>query len=119
MGTKIKMHFGDTVISGTLNDTTAAKEFLEKLPCVISASRYEFDICGIMPWKLSRIPEEMVTGWHNGDISYDGTYFTILFGHEEESAAFGQYANLGTVDCPLSQLEKLHGSYEIKIEEER
>ncbi len=47
MGTKIKMHFGDTVISGTLNDTTAAKEFLEKLPCVISASRYEFDICGI------------------------------------------------------------------------
>ena len=52
MGTKIKMHFGDTVIYGTLNDTTAAKEFLEKLPCVISASRYEFDICGIMPWKL-------------------------------------------------------------------
>lgn len=27
MGTKIKMHFGDTVISGTLNDTTAAKEY--------------------------------------------------------------------------------------------
>ena len=47
MGTKIKMHFGDTVIYGTLNDTTAAKEFVEKLPCGIAASRYEFDICGI------------------------------------------------------------------------
>ena len=62
------------------------------------------------------IDEAMVTGWHNGDISFDGTYFSILFGHEEESASYGLYSNLGRVSCPLSQLEALHGSYDIRIE---
>ena len=28
MGTKIQLHFGDTVIPAALNDSTAAKEFL-------------------------------------------------------------------------------------------
>lgn len=116
MGTKIQLHFGDTVVPATLNDSTAAKEFLKRLPCTIHASRYDFDICGILEKPLPRLKEEMVTGWHNGDISFDGTYFTILFGHEEESASYGQYANLGAVDCPLSQMEELHGNYDILIE---
>lgn len=116
METKINLHFKDIVIPATLNDSTAAREFLSRLPCVIHASRYDFDICGIMDRPLPRIKEELVTGWHNGDISFDGTYFTILFGHEEESASYGQYANLGTVNCPLSQLEALRGSYNIQIE---
>ncbi len=95
MGTKIQLHFGDTVISATLNDSTAAKEFLKRLPCTIHASRYDFDICGVLEKPLPRIKEEIVTGWHNGDISFDGTYFTILFGH-------GSMQILGrwTVQCP-------------------
>lgn len=60
-----------------LNDTTAAREFLRRLPCTIRTSRYDFDICGVMEPPLPRIKEEMVTGWRNGDISFDGTYFTI------------------------------------------
>lgn len=116
MPTKIKMHFGDKIILGTLNESTAAKEFLKRLPCTIPAGRSEFDICGMMDKPLPRIKEELVTGWHNGDISYDGTYFAILFGHEEESAAYGLYANLGVIDCPLAEMETLHGHYEILVE---
>lgn len=116
METKINLHFKDIVIPATLNGSTAAREFLSRLPCVIHASRYEFDICGIMDRPLPRIKEELVTDWHNGDISFDGTYFTILFEHEEESASYGQCANLGPVNCPLSQLEALRGSYDIQIE---
>ena len=116
MSTKIKIHFGNKVILGTLNESTAAKEFLKRLPCTISAMRYEFDVCGTMDNPLPRIKEELVTGWHNGDISYDGTYFTILFGHEEESAAYGLYSNLGVVDCLLSEMEALHGHYDILVE---
>lgn len=116
METKINLHFGNTTIPGVLNDSIAAREFLKRLPCTIHASRYEFDICGTMNPPLPRIKDEMVTGWHNGDISFDGTYFTILFGHEEESASYGLYANLGKVTCPLSQVEALHGSYAIRVE---
>lgn len=115
METKINLYFKDIVIPATLNGSTAAREFLSRLPCVIHASRYEFDICGIMDRPLPRIKEELVTDWHNGDISFDGTYFTILFEHEEESASYGQCANLGPVNCPLSQLEALRGSYDIQI----
>lgn len=116
METQIHLHFGNTMIPGVLNDTAAARELLKRLPCTIHASRYEFDICGVMDRPLPRIKEELVTGWHNGDISFDGTYFTILFGHEEESATYGMYSNLGRVSCPFSQLEALQGSYDIRIE---
>ncbi len=116
METKINLHFGSTVIPGVLNDSTAARELLAWLPCIIHARRYEFDICGAMDRPLPRIKKELVTGWHNGDISFDGTYFTILFGHEEESASYGLYSNLGRVSCPLSQLKALQVSYDIRIE---
>ena len=115
MKTKIEMHFGDKIIYGTLNESTAAKEFIKRLPCTISASRAEFDICGTMKKPLPWIKDELVTGWHNGDISFDGTYFAILFGHEEESASYGLYANLGVIDCPLSEMETLHGHYDILV----
>ncbi|HJD24564.1 MAG TPA: hypothetical protein H9694_10560 [Firmicutes bacterium] len=116
METKINLHFGDTIIPGMLNDSTAAQELLKRLPCIIHASRCEFDVCGVLNPPLPRVKEEMVTGWHNGDISFDGTYFTILFGREEESASYGLYSNLGRVSCPLARLEALHGSYDIRME---
>ena len=48
METPIFMHFGETVIPGVLNDTKAARELIKRLPCTIRASRYEFDICGVI-----------------------------------------------------------------------
>ena len=38
METKINLHFKDIVIPATLNGSTAAREFLSRLPCVIHAS---------------------------------------------------------------------------------
>ena len=40
-GTKINMYFGDTLITGVLNDSETAKALIEKLPMTQHMSRYE------------------------------------------------------------------------------
>ena len=42
-GTKINMYFGDTLITGVLNDCDTAKAFIEKLPMTQHVSRYSHD----------------------------------------------------------------------------
>ena len=47
-GTKINMYFGDTLITGVLNDSkTARKALIEKLPMTQHMSRYSHDFCGV------------------------------------------------------------------------
>ena len=46
-GTKINMHFGDTVIPGVLNDSETAKALIAKLPYTQTVSRYSHDFCGV------------------------------------------------------------------------
>lgn len=47
-GTRILMHFSSTIIPGILNDSAPARELISRLPYTVHASRYEFDICGVM-----------------------------------------------------------------------
>lgn len=47
-GTKINMHFGDTIIPGILNDSTTAQALLEKLPLTVRENKYSHDFCGSM-----------------------------------------------------------------------
>ena len=117
-GTKVNIHFGDVVIPATLGNTSAAKALVAKLPLQVSVSRYDFDLCGTMGQRLPYKDEEKRYGWLNGDINFvpDGGWFTILMGHEEESESYGEHVNLGKVDCKLSEVKKLHGSYRILIE---
>ena len=115
-GTKINMHFGDTVIPGILNDSEPAREFISRLPYTLRASRYDYDICGVVDVPLSFSDKHLVPGWKNGDIDYTvrGEYFTILFDNEENS--YGEFVNLGVVDCDLAQVSALSGSYDVLIE---
>ena len=78
-GTKINMYFGDTLITGVLNDNY---------------------------------------GWLNGDIDYaiDAPYFTILFEDEDTSEQYGDQVNIGVITCPLVEISKLEGSYDVRIE---
>ena len=46
-GTKILMHFGDTVIPGVLNDSETAQALIAKLPYTQHMSRYSHDFCGV------------------------------------------------------------------------
>ncbi|SDF33060.1 Cyclophilin-like [Methanolobus vulcani] len=115
-GTKINMHFGSKIIPGILNDSEPARELISRLPYTIHASRYEFDVCGVMDEPLSFADEDLVPGWKNGDIDYttQGDYFTILFDNEEN--CYGEFVNLGVIDCDSSTMDSLKGSFDILIE---
>lgn len=116
-GTRINMHFGDTVIPGTLNDSETAQALIKMLPYTVRVNRYSHDFCGVMdplPYK----EENVHYGWLNGDIDFarDANYFTILFDDEENSEQYGHQINIGKVDGDLSVIRNLRGSYEVRIE---
>lgn len=116
-GTKILLHFGDTVIPGVLNDSETAQALIAKLPYTQHMSRYSHDFCGVTE-DLPYNEEEEHYGWLNGDIDYatDAPYFTILFEDQDESEIYGSQVNIGVITCPLSEIAALHGSYDVLIE---
>lgn len=117
-GTRINMHFGDTVIPGILNDSTTAKAFIEMLPMTVHESRYSHDFCGSIDDFIPFDEEDERYGWLNGDIAI-GTnvpWFTILFADEEISERYGNLVDIGVIDCELSAISELEGSYDVLIE---
>ena len=116
-GTKILLHFGDTVIPGVLNDSETAQTLIAKLPYTQHMSRYSHDFCGVTE-DLPYNEEEEHYGWLNGDIDYatDAPYFTILFEDQDESEIYGSQVNIGVITCPLSDIAALNGSYDVLIE---
>lgn len=117
-GTKINMHFGDTLIPGILNDSETALALIERLPYTVHVSRYSHDFCGVMDEPLPYSEENVHYGWLNGDIDFatNADYFTILFEDEDNSEQFGSQVNIGVIDCELSLISKLRGSYNVLIE---
>jgi hypothetical protein len=116
-GTRINMYFGDTLITGVLNDSETAQALIKKLPITQSLNRYSHDFCGItedLPYK----EEEVHYGWLNGDIDYaiNAPYFTILFEDEDASEQYGDQVNIGVITTPLSEIAALEGSYNVRIE---
>ena len=116
-GTKINMYFGDTLITGVLNDSETAQALIDKLPVTQHVNRYSHDFCGVtedLPYK----EEEVHYGWLNGDIDYaiDAPYFTILFEDEDDSEQYGDQVNIGVITTPLSEIAVLEGSYDVRIE---
>ena len=117
-GTKINMHFGDTIIPGILNDGYTAQALIDRLPITVRLNRYSHDFCGVMEDPLPYQKEEEHFGWLNGDIDFatDGNYFTILFEDEEHSSVYGSQINIGVIDCPLKNVSDLSGSFDVLIE---
>ena len=116
-GTKINMYFGDTLITGVLNDCETAKAFIERLPMTQHVSRYSHDFCGVTE-DLPYNEDEVHYGWLNGDIDYaiNAPYFTILFEDEDVSEQYGDQVNIGVITVPLSEIVALNGSYDVRIE---
>ncbi len=116
-GTKILLHFGDTVIPGVLNDSETARALIAKLPYTQHMSRYSHDFCGVTEDLPYNAGEEHF-GWLNGDIDYatDAPYFTILFEDQDSSEVYGSQVNIGVITCPLADIAALNGSYDVLIE---
>ena len=117
-GTKIKMHFGDTVIPGTLNDSETARALIARLPYTVKVNRFSHDFCGVMSDPLPYHEDSVHYGWLNGDIDFatDHNYLTILFEDEENSEQYGHQVNIGKIDCELAAISGLTGSYDLRIE---
>ena len=116
-GTKILLHFGNTVIPGVLNDSETAQALIAKLPYTQHMSRYSHDFCGVTE-DLPYNEEEEHYGWLNGDIDYatDAPYFTIMFEDQDASEIYGSQVNIGVITCPLANIAALNGSYDVLIE---
>ena len=117
-GTRINLHFGGTVLPGILNDCDTAKALIDMLPYTVHMNSYSHDFCGVMPDSLPYNEDEVHYGWLNGDIDYaiDAPYFTILHSDEDISERYGYQVNIGVLDCELSQIRELSGSYDVLIE---
>jgi len=117
-GTKITMRFGNTVIPGILNDSETTKALIAKLPYTVNVSRYSHDFCGVMDNPLPYSENNVHYGWLNGDIDFarDANYFTILFEGEKKSEQYGHQINIGVIDCELSRISSVQGSYDVLIE---
>lgn len=117
-GTRINLHFGDTVLPGILNDCDTAKALIDLLPYTVHMSNYSHDFCGVMPDELPYHEDEVHYGWLNGDIDYaiNAPYFTILHSDEDISEQYGYQVNIGVLDCELSRIRELSGSYDVLIE---
>lgn len=117
-GTRINLHFGDTVLPGILNDCDTAKALIDMLPYTVHMSSYSHDFCGVMPDDLPYNEDEVHYGWLNGDIDYaiNAPYFTILHSDEDISEQYGYQVNIGVLDCELSQIRELSGSFDVLIE---
>lgn len=117
-GTKIRLHFGDTVIPATLNDSETAQALIKMLPYTVRMNRYSHDFCGVMQNPLPYKEENVHYGWLNGDIDFarDADYFTILFEDEKNSEQYGHQINIGKIDCELSVISNLRGSFDVRIE---
>ncbi len=117
-GTRINLHFGDTVLPGILNDCDTAKALIGMLPYTVHMNSYSHDFCGVMPDELPYNEDEVHYGWLNGDIDYaiDAPYFTILHSDEDISEQYGYQVNIGVLDCELSLIRELSGGYDVLIE---
>lgn len=117
-GTRINLHFGDTVLPGILNDCDTARALIDMLPYTVHMNSYSHDFCGVMPDDLPYNEDEVHYGWLNGDIDYaiNAPYFTILHSDEDISEQYGYQVNIGVLDCELTQIRELSGSFDVLIE---
>ena len=80
-----------------LNDTVAAKDLIKRLPCTFNGSDSGIDFCCTAS-SGNYDPAEIQTGWKNGDISLGGGWFAVLYGGEEQSAAYTDMMIVGHLE---------------------
>ncbi len=115
-GTNITMTAGETVITATLNNSEAAKEFAASLPQTVSLTRYgEHEYYGKLAQPLTET-SQLQTGYEVGDIAFwtPGDMFVVYF-DEPEEAPEGLMI-LGKVTTDITVFNNMENPEEMKIE---
>lgn len=115
-GTQITLTIGDMEIPAVLNDTVAAQSFKEMLPFTVTASKGQYDYCGVGE-DIAYDEDETQAGWKNGDIGYARGWFALFHSGEEESSGYTSEMIIGHMDDSyLDSVRDLPGSVEITVE---
>ena len=117
-GTRIIITVGETTIPAILNDSTASKDLISRLPYSMRLNRYVHDYCGVMSEPLKYDESDVHNGWMNGDLAFarDGNYFVMFYADEEKSSVYEHQITLGKVNVPLSTITSLpNGSITVNI----
>jgi len=97
MTTPIIITTDGITIPATLNNTVATQDFKKRLPFVVSGHRSSVDYCCTAE-SGEYDPEELQSGWKNGDISLAGGWFAVLFDGEESSKTYSSMMIIAHID---------------------
>ena len=116
VGTQIILTIGDLEIPAVLNDTVAAQSFKELLPFTVTASKGQYDYCGV-GGDIAYDEGETQAGWKNGDIGYARGWFALFHSGEEASSSYANEMIIGHIDDSyLDSVRDLPASVEITVE---
>ena len=86
---RLVIRSGDVTVKAKMNDSFAARDFMNRMPLTVKGIDSGVDYCCEM--KSGLLDEaEMQDGWKNGDINLSDGWFAILYGGEEQSAQYHQ-----------------------------
>ncbi len=114
---RIELVFGSVILPAVLNGSEAARAFARLLPLDISLRGTGVALCGALPEPLPVEPEQMHSGWRDGDINYcpEGGWLSVLVGDEENSARYGDQVTLGRLVGGWAALEGLVGEVPLRV----
>lgn len=113
---RIRITDGSTVLYADLNDTLAAADLLERIPCEFEATDSGTDFSCPAPRGVYD-PTELQTGWRNGDISLGDGWFAILYAGQEDSEAYGHMMIVGHLDeDSLKKVRKLPAHVTLRLD---
>lgn len=84
---KILIEANETLITVTLNETIAAKDFYSRLPITLKFIDSGSDYCAEYLQGKYTI-EEMQRSWQNGDILWNGGFLSIIYLDEKYSQGY-------------------------------
>nr|WP_314466340.1 cyclophilin-like fold protein [uncultured Clostridium sp.] len=115
--TNITLTIGDTVLNAQLNNTTAAKDLISRLPVTVSLNDSDNDFCGGISPALSYEESEVQYGYKNGDLAFwaAGDDFVIFVDDEELSSNTGNLVILGKIADELTAFDDINGTIDVTI----
>lgn len=115
--TNITLTIGDTVLTGYLNNTTAAQDLIAHLPVNVKLADSDNDYCGDIVPPLAYKADEIQYGYKNGDLAFwtAGNDFVIFIDGEERSANTGNLVIIGKVTSGLEKIHSLGSSIDVTI----